>query len=342
MESISKCKVLMIGATCWTGQFLWKSYLSRLKEFDHIELYATYNSNLPDWIPNIQLLHLDLNNIDTIRRNISSILPDIIIHLSAIIFSSAKSEDEKEAVDRVNCPSALITAVKEFVPDCFYIFTSTAFVLDGEAAPYKPDWNLSKAPLNAYGRAKYGYEKLVMSLNRSVVLRLNNMLGPACAYKETGNIKFIQWLHGAFQRREYLGLRFDELRSFVFVDDVVTIILKLIDFGSNDFRSNKLDYLRNILGRVFNVGGPKGLSRLDLAIITANSYGVSLRYSDTKPSEDEVIPPNEWVVYKIHNDRTGQVSSNEQPRDLTMDSSLTERTFDIKFTDMVDAIPKCF
>ena len=32
-----------------------------------------------------------------------------------------------------------------------------------------------------------------------------------------------------------LGLRFDELRSFVFIDDVVLLILKLIEFGTKDY-----------------------------------------------------------------------------------------------------------
>lgn len=342
MSSFPKCKVLLIGGTCWTGQFVWKNYLSRSTDFDNIELYVTYNTNVPEWIPEDKLFRLDLDDEATIRNTISTVKPDIIIHLSAIIFSSAKTQEEKDAVDRINCPTVLINAVNEFVPNCFYIYTSTSFVLDGNNAPYKPDWTLAHQPINAYGRAKYAFEKLVMGLNRSVILRLNNMLGPACAYKTTGNTKFLQWLYGAFQRREYLGLRFDELRSFVFIDDVVLLLLKLVEFGAKDYYSRTLDGLRNILGRVFNVGGPKGLSRLNLAEIIAESYGASLVFSDTKPDDSEAIPTNQWVVYKIHNDNTGQVSSNEQPRDLTMDSSLTELTFDMKFTDMRDAIPKCF
>ena len=177
MSDSPKCKVLLIGATSWTGQFLWKTYLSRQEEFDNIDIYATFHNSFPEWIPENKLFRLDLDNETTIRNIISIVKPDIIIHLSAVIFSPAKTQEEKDAVDRINCPIALINAVKDIVPYCFFIYTSTAFVFDGNHAPYKSDWNIVHKPINSYGKAKYAFEKLVMDMQRSVILRLNNMIG---------------------------------------------------------------------------------------------------------------------------------------------------------------------
>jgi dTDP-4-dehydrorhamnose reductase len=141
-------------------------------------------------------------------------------------------------------------------------------VYDGENASYLPSYDTEvNAPINAYGRTKLSFEKEILSRPRSVVLRLSNIIGPSFAYCPAG-MKFLEWLYEAYKKKEYVGLRHDEYRSFVFVGDVVKVIVSVMKAAIGHSDSTKT--IEAIDGRIFNVGGPKGLSRLELSRIVAN------------------------------------------------------------------------
>jgi nucleoside-diphosphate-sugar epimerase len=148
------------------------------------------------------------------------------------------------------------------------------------------------------------------------------MMGPPFVYTPAG-CKFTQWLRESHKGRQFVGLKRDERRSFVYVQDVVRCILAIAqkhqplaervekkmkekekDLNERDKeryvkdeekdngkspsqKQNTLSLLQtskhhrdniNIphVGRVFNVGGPKGLSRLDLAAMLCCAFDTEL------------------------------------------------------------------
>ena len=157
-------------------------------------------------------------------------------------------------------------------------------------------------------------------------------------------VKFLQFLYEAAAERRYIGIRNDEKRSFVGVQDVTQIIItainKLGEGGSGSGLFNK----------VYNVGGPEGLSRLNLAEIVARSLSLELIVesgyiessgsvtSATTNDHRSTYSKSMWGVYM----QSSQESSTDvpTPRDVTMDITATELAFGISFNPMSEVVPK--
>lgn len=254
MEAAAKTRVLVVGLG-WLGQFLWRELSARAD----VAPFGTYLTHAPQWAPGDSVFRLDCTDAEAVEQALLRVRPDALVLLAAQSSPAACERDPAEAT-RVNCPAALIRAVRALLPNCLLLFTSTDLVYAGDAPPYAPLAPDLCAPANAYGASKLACERLVLAHPRSVVLRLSNVLGPSFAYSSAGGGKFLEWLHDACVRREYTGLRHDERRSFVFVGDVVRVIVALVTDGT---------VREPLLGRVLNVGGPEGLSRLQLAEVVA-------------------------------------------------------------------------
>lgn len=78
-----------------------------------------------------------------------------------------------------------------------------------------------------YGRTKLAFEDDVMGLKNGIVFRLSNMIGPKYKYQKVGG-KFLQFLTEKLATKEYIGLLKDQIRSFVSVVDVASVITKSI------------------------------------------------------------------------------------------------------------------
>lgn len=167
-------------------------------------------------------------------------------------------------------------------------------------------------------------------------------------YENVG-CKFMQFLYESFKCKSYTGLRYDEIRSFVYVEDVTQLMFQIMQLYFNDTLEGVLsqnpskDY-----GNIFHVGSPSGLSRLDLGAImiealNARSIGASTIYSivideiqDSSKETEEAS--NVWRVYRVSNLSGVEATGIRNPRDVTMDCTLTETLFNFKFTPMKTAM----
>lgn len=396
--------VLMTGATGWLGQFITKKILSldtpaqatttatpnttttaetnRSSSGDSsssnrmIDLHVTYHSpnNIPDWMASDKTHALDLESYEQIDTLIRQLRPTVFIHLAALTSPAICAKMPDKAMS-INCPSFLTYCIMKYVPDCAFIFTSTDLVYDGESAPYVVRTEAPTEitpPSTVYGATKLAYEHEVVScLPNSVVLRLSNMIGPKFAYRYCGT-KFLQWLCQCCEKREFVGLRSDEFRSFVAVTDVVEIIVKIAlsassvapleeqymdtDSTSASSKRSKGERMRHTgRRRVFNVGGPRGLSRLELGRLVAQAMGVefvvcspdlpssgggastgsAVRGAEASSSEETTTT---WRVHSTTNDESIKSTGIQNPRDVSMLSSETEGNFGVTFKDMIEVI----
>jgi dTDP-4-dehydrorhamnose reductase len=193
-------------------------------------------------------------------------------------------------------------------------------------------------PATSYGRTKLAFEEPVLSLANGVVLRLSNMIGPKFAYESSGT-KFFQFLYEEFQKRSCIGLRDDEIRSFVYVQDVIELIWRI----ASDYQSSTGCFDSSSSTRkLFHVGGPKGLSRLDLGMMLASVCDdcrlIVQPLSESSSDKPLVQSEKTWTVYRTSNAESIRSSGIANPRDVSMDCSLTEEVFRMKFDDITFAL----
>lgn len=321
--------ILITGSAGWLAQFVYEDILSL--PF-HTKCFGTYHAKKPSWIPEECLVHMDLGDSSSVESALGTLRPDIIIHLAAMSTPGQCHQDPARA-HIVNNSTSLVDAVKRIIPSSLFIYTSTDLVYDGEKGTmYSP--HDEAFPRTVYGQSKLAFEEQILKLQRGIVLRLSNMIGPKYAYQPAG-CKFMQWLVESFRSRTVVGLRHDEIRSFVFVYDVTRLICQII-----------LQHVSQPSGGhvsgVYNVGGPQGLSRLDLARIVAESAGCLFVCSMVQPTAEEILldTAGTWQVFKTTNAESVRASGIENPREVVMNSSLTVDTFGVTFRSMSDVIPE--
>lgn len=339
-----RLKVIITGSTGWLGQYCCQMLLrDNVMDGFSVELYAAYNRTAPDFLPPERCVQLDLKDATAVEGVIREICPDVVVHLAALSSPAVCHKDPVEA-RVVNCPVHLVDAVERYAPQCLFIFSSTDLVYDGEHAPYRPDPTHPPSPETVYGETKLAMEREVLRLTNGIVLRLSNMLGPRFAYRNAGT-KFLQWLFESYRKREKVALRCDEIRSFVLVDDVLEIIYRAIHRCACVLSAGESQMFAG--PRVFNVGGPRGLSRLDLGALVAASDGARL-VVDSPVGEDEADGTKEvsqlhtavWKVGSSTNAESIVATGIANPRDVTMNSEETERVFGMQFTTPGDAVNK--
>lgn len=331
--------ILITGGNGWLGQFVHKE-LSQLEILGRrTSLHITYHSKPPltAWIDPSCCHRLDIASVEETRLCLENIRPNIIIHLAALTSPVACERDPSMAAS-VNSPTHLIDSMKAINKKCLFIFTSTDLVYEGESPPYSA---LSEqSPLTSYGKTKLSFESHVLQLQFGVVLRLSNMIGPNYCYEQVG-CKFLQWLRGALESKEYVGLFSDQMRSFVSVYDVINVTSKIVcAYASQETTSDDAGAIGKYFG-IFNVGGPRGCSRLDLARIVSNALGTPFSVHEDKVEGFTRCEGDEnWTVFKASNQNSFIAPGILNPRDVTMDSSKTEDHFEFTFSPMENAIPR--
>lgn len=337
-------KVLLLGANGWLAQFLHHDFIEWQKGSQSFELICTYHNTDPSWIAGESKFHLSLDSPTAVQEILSKVKPDIILHFAAVS-SPAKCHQDEALAFSVNAPMHIIDAVKLICPSCLYIFTSTDMVYDGEHAPYLPE-NITH-PVNIYGKTKLSFERALLdNLPNSIILRLSNMLGPNYQYQPCGE-KFLEFLKKAHAKNQFIGLKADEIRSFVDVRDVTTLILRIIEKYSASSRED-LSWIptgtnsNSTSSRIYNVGGPVGLSRFDLARLycAAVDSELVIQSQDFSQKESDTKERKEWDIFiMLPAPRTDVVISQlVNPRDITMDITLTEDVWNMKFRHVSEYI----
>jgi selenocysteine lyase/cysteine desulfurase/dTDP-4-dehydrorhamnose reductase len=330
-------KILVTGAHGWLAQFATQKLIQKFSGLEGIavRVIGTFSqpSKPPTWLLPENSVFLNLTQENNIRLVVEDLKPDAVLHLAAIS-SPVQCHADPSTAQMVNSPEVLVTSIRELCPKTLFVFASTDMVFDGEHAPYSV--SAVPQPVNVYGSTKRDFEDLVLHhLPNGVVLRLSNMIGKPFVFEPAG-VKFLQFLVNCHRQRKLVGLKSDELRSFVNVDDVLYIMINLIDEVIVQGRSHIA--LHNSSKRTFNVGGPIGLSRLELAATLASALSTTLRVVNDDDSPNNSCSDNEWIVHSIQSAPTLDASVSRSPRDITMLIHDTEATFGFQFSSISDHI----
>jgi dTDP-4-dehydrorhamnose reductase len=349
-----KTRVLITGGTGWLAQHLYSSLADR----GNIEIHLTYRNVIPEWNDPERCHVVEIAEARGVWvRLVQSVMPDIIIHTAAMSSPVAcEMIPELATIVNITSPTELVEAALKFVPNCIFLNCSTDLVYGGpnagtlnesaDAASFEPEVVLPE-PSTMYGKTKLAFEAVASSLRFGVSLRLSNMIGPGHCYRAGGG-KFLQWLETSASTRAFVTLKNDERRSFVSVFDVIAVIERYVDIAVQ-CREQGLQQTDHYVASnffapfpsasVFNVGGPKGLSRFELAIVVAESMGLKVIVVDSDPGSAETSA----VAWQVASVTCAQMDANTAPkayapRDATMNSSHTISTLGVEFVSMKDLL----
>ena len=359
--------VLLIGGSGWLGQQIVSAFRnpittpsihSSIRLTDTHELHVTFLSSRPYFLPEAQCHQLDLSSATECQDLVAALSPDIVINTAAMSSPVACSKQPEQA-SAINCPNALIEALRTRVPDALVLFTSTDLVYDGERAPYSPT-PVGEMPAvssnNVYGSTKQNCESEICSLSYGLVFRLSNMVGGNYVYAapRNGGMKFLSWIQQSLELRSTVSLKDDELRSFVLSGDVTNLLLSVCA----QYAMGMLPPSHSCWNqRVYNAGGPQGFSRLEFARIVAAAQDVELEIISKESSPRSPSSRNKWAVESVSSlqmaygvgkdlstltaDELCELKAKLPPRDVTMDSTLTESHFSFQFESIENGIDSC-
>nr|ABK94912.1 unknown [Populus trichocarpa] len=289
-------RVLVVGGTGYLGQHVLLS-LSRIKDSAPYDLAFTYHSNsnllepLLDAIPHSHAFHVDLTTGDGFQS------------------IASKFGQDPDAAMSINVPCSLVNWLSSFEErDTLLIHLSTDQVYEGVKSFYKEEDET--VPVNVYGKSKVAAEQFISKTwPNYAILRSSIIFGPQTISPVQKSLP-IQWIDGVLSKKEQVEFFHDEFRCPVYVKDVVTIILSLINKWIIEGKQMKL---------LLNVGGPDRVSRVQMAETVAHvrGYNTSLIKQVSASS-----------VYR-------GVSS---PADISMDISKLIQTVSISPTSFRDGV----
>ena len=120
---------------------------------------------------------MDITDYKAVRRVISEVAPDVIIHCAAYTAVDA-AEDNVDICRKVNVDGTRNIAKMAKELDAKMIYISTDYVFNGQGEePFEPD-DPDKEPLNVYGQSKYDGELAVIDmLDKYYIVRISWVFG---------------------------------------------------------------------------------------------------------------------------------------------------------------------
>ncbi|XVF73249.1 hypothetical protein PTKIN_Ptkin12aG0186400 [Pterospermum kingtungense] len=263
---MSKKNLLVVGGTGYLGQHLLQG-ISEIPGTTY-DVAFTYNSfppqSLLDAFPSSLAFHVDLKTglgFNSISEQFGR--PDVVVNCAALSVPRACQKDP-EAATSINVPTSLVNWLSSFshIDNTLLIHLSTDQVYEGVKSFYKEEDEVF--PVNVYGKSKVAAEQFISEKWANfAILRSSIMFGPQTVSPVPKSLP-IQWIDGVLSKGDKVEFFNDEYRCPVYVKDVVSVILILIDKWLSEGKKMQL---------LLNVGGPDRVSRVQMAEAVAQIRG---------------------------------------------------------------------
>jgi len=196
-------------------------------------------------LKNIKINIVDAREHGKISKEITSISPDIIIHLAAVSHSNRSNKDPQSTFD-----NSFITLQNSLDGSrhigCHFIYFSSSMVY-GNFKQSEVDENSICSPLGIYAALKYSGEKLVIAYNQVfdlpyTIIRPSALYGERCISRRVGQI----FIENAITNNNIVieGDGKDKL-DFTYINDLIHGIEKVIEE-------------KNSINQTFNITYGKG------------------------------------------------------------------------------------
>jgi UDP-glucose 4-epimerase len=253
-------RILITGGAGFIGSHL----VERLvRQGDDVHVLDDLSKGRREWLPEGLPIHrTDLRDPGPVRRVVTDVVPNVVMHLAALHFIPAVDGAPALAWQiNVEGTRALLDALVERPPQVV-LFTSTAAVYPDRSGPISEACPV--APLDLYGRTKAAAEELVSRYEtqtgvRCVIARLFNVIGE----RETNPHVVPELIEQLKAGNTILELgKLDARRDYTHVADVADALARLLEPSLPD--------------SLFNVGSGRGVSVAELVSACERILGRSL------------------------------------------------------------------
>jgi dTDP-4-dehydrorhamnose reductase len=163
---------------------------------------------------------LDITNYDQVKRVISEVSPDVVIHVAAYTKVDL-AESEPDQAFLINAYGTRNIAVASEAEGAKLVYISTDYVFDGTATtPYNEFAPTN--PLSVYGKSKLAGEQFVRDLHSKFFI-----VRTSWVYGKHGN-NFVKTMLKLAQERDELSVVYDQIGCPTYTVDLSNCILKLI------------------------------------------------------------------------------------------------------------------
>ena len=218
-------KYLVTGVNGQLGNDVMNELNKRGYECVGSDIAANYSGIMDDSsVVNMPYISLDITDEEAVKRVISDIKPDVVIHCAAwTAVDMAEDDDKVEKVFAVNTKGTtyIAKACKEI--DCKMLYISTDYVFDGQGTkPWDPDCKDYK-PLNIYGQSKLDGELAVSSiLDKYFIVRI------AWAFGLNGN-NFIKTMINIGKKYSEVRVVNDQIGTPTYTYDLARLLVDMCE-----------------------------------------------------------------------------------------------------------------
>jgi dTDP-4-dehydrorhamnose reductase len=246
-----KKTILVTGANGLLGQKL----VELLVQESTVDLIATARGE--NRLPNTngyRYVSLDITQSDEVNTVFETYKPDVVIHTAAMT-----NVDTCET-DQSGCELLNVTAVAFLIDACqkydtFLCHLSTDFIFDGADGPYTEE--ATPNPISVYGASKLRAEKLIEASSiRWAIARTVLVFGIVADMSRTN---IILWVKKSLEDGKQINVVTDQFRTPTLAEDLAIGCWLIAQ--------------KEAVG-IFNISGSDFLTPYEMAIKTANYYGL--------------------------------------------------------------------
>ena len=264
-------KVFVTGVAGQLGHDVMNELAKRGHEGVGTDLAPAY-SGIQDGsaVTTMPYVALDITDADAVRRVLSEVRPDAVVHCAAwTAVDLAEDEDKQAKVRAINAGGTRNIAAVCRELDCKMLYLSTDYVFDGQGTePWQPDCKDYK-PLNVYGQTKLEGEQAVSStLEKYFIVRIAWVFG-------LNGSNFIKTMLKLGETHDSLRVVSDQIGTPTYTLDLARLLVDMIETDRYGYyhATNEGGYISwyDFACEIFRQAG----LNVHVAPVTTAEYGLS-------------------------------------------------------------------
>lgn len=264
-------RVMIIGAAGLLGQYLSAKAVER-----GLDVTATFNRIRPEQ-KEVPLVHLDITDPDAVDTVISRASPDVVFLPSALT-NVDHCETHPQQAWAVNAEGTFNVASACKNVGARLLYVSTDYVFNGEKGEKYYEFD-TPDPISVYAQTKLEGERLALDASRhNIVARVSVLYGWNRVSDKTN---FVTWTIHQLRRGSETNLFGDQSVTPTYAPNAAEIMITMAQENGTG---------------LYHVAGPNCLSRYEMGLQIAETFGLDASLCKKVRTEDVALPAKRGKV----------------------------------------------